>query len=99
MSDESVRLDGNAVAGMMAEIFTFDLTEAQSTCGGCGRTEPLGALLVYGGEMGAVLRCPTCERAEMRIAHIRERYWIDMRGVTALRIAPSLPVMTVTLPS
>ncbi len=98
MNQDSLRLDGNAAAGMLAELFTFEMTEAQSTCAGCGRTEPLGALLVYGGEMGMVLRCPTCERAQVRIAQVRRHYWIDMRGITALRIAPSAPVMA-TKPS
>ena len=29
MSDESLRLDGNAAAGMLEEIFTFEMTVAQ----------------------------------------------------------------------
>lgn len=96
MSGEPQRLDGNAAAGFLAEIFTFDMTSAQSTCEGCGRTGPLGVLLLYGGEMGAVLRCPTCDHAQIRITRIPEhdgrlgQYYMDMRGTALLRIIPSM---------
>jgi uncharacterized protein DUF6510 len=91
MSDEPFRLDGNAAAGVLEEIFTFEVTSAQSTCAGCGRTAPLGALLLYGGQMGIILRCPACERVELRVACHGDQegqYWIDMRGMTTLRIGP-----------
>jgi hypothetical protein len=91
MGDEPFRLDGNAAAGVLEEIFTFEVTSAQSTCAGCGRTAPLGALLLYGGQMGIVLRCPACERVELRVARHggqEGHYWIDMRGMATLRIGP-----------
>lgn len=92
MGDEPRRLDGNAAAGMLEELFTFEVTSAQSTCAGCGRIAPLGALLLYGGEMGIVLRCPGCGRVELRVARHGGQdgqYWIDMRGMTTLRGAPT----------
>src|SRR5512146_1149351 len=94
VSDEFLRLDGNAAAGVLEEIFTFEVTSAQSTCAGCGRAAPLGALLLYGGEMGIILRCPGCGQVELRVARHggqEGRYWIDMRGMTALRGAPIIP--------
>ncbi|MGD9890429.1 MAG: DUF6510 family protein [Dehalococcoidia bacterium] len=93
-SDEALRLDGNAAAGMLSEIFAHDMTGAESTCAGCGRTMPLGGLMLYGGQMGAVLRCPTCDWVQLRMVHVPERggeYWMDMRGMSSLRIAPALP--------
>lgn len=92
--DEPLRLDGNAAAGVLEEIFAFEVTTAQTTCAGCGRTAPLGALLLYGGEMGIVLRCQGCEGVELRVARhggLGGGYWIDMRGMTTLRIAPASP--------
>ncbi|HEY7023211.1 MAG TPA: DUF6510 family protein [Ktedonobacterales bacterium] len=86
MSDESLRLDGNAAAGLLAEIFPFEMTSAQSECAGCGQTKPLGALMLYGGEMGMVLRCPSCDGVQMRIVRARGRYMIDMRGMSLLQI-------------
>lgn len=94
-SDESRRLDGNAAAGVLGQIFTFEVTSAQSTCAGCGKTAPLGALLLYGGEMGIVLRCPSCGRAELRLARLGgqgDRYMIDMRGMRTLLATPPSPM-------
>lgn len=91
VSGEPFRLDGNAAAGVLEEIFTFEVTSARSTCAGCGRTSPMGALLLYGGEMGIVLRCPACDRVELRVARHggqEGQYWIDMRGMTTLRVVP-----------
>lgn len=95
MSDEPFRLDGNSAAGLLAEIFPFEMTSAQSTCAGCGRTGPLGTLLRYGGEMGTVLRCPACSGVQLRIVRTygrNEQYWIDMRGMSTLVITPAIPV-------
>lgn len=92
MSDESLRLDGNAAAGLLAEIFPFEMTSAQSSCAGCGQIRPLGALLLYGGEVGAVLRCPSCDCVQLRIVRARGRYMIDMRGVRLLQIEATPPM-------
>ena len=87
--DEALRLDGNAAAGVLAEIFVMEMTSAQVTCAQCGRTGPLGSLLLYGGQVGTVLRCPTCDSVELRIARIHGQYWMDMRGMSMMRVAPA----------
>jgi hypothetical protein len=46
----------------------------------------VGTLMLYGGEMGAVLRCPSCDGVQMRIVRARGRYLLDMRGMTVLQI-------------
>lgn len=94
MGNEPLRLDGNAAAGVLGEIFTFEMTTAQCICAGCGQTGPLGTLLLYGGEMGIILRCPACQRPLLRVARDvgpDGQYWIDMRGMKSLRIAPTVP--------
>ena len=92
MNEESLRLDGNAAAGLLGEIFAVEMTSAQCTCAHCGHVAPLGDLMLYGGQVGTVLRCPTCEQVQMRVVRIPERggqYWIDMRGMSILRITPT----------
>ncbi len=97
-SDEARRLDGNAAAGLLAEVFVLEMSSAQSTCAHCGRTWPLGALLMYGGQIGTVLRCPTCDYVQLRIVRVPEhgghpgQYCLDMRGMTLLRMARSTPM-------
>jgi hypothetical protein len=92
MDDADLRLDGNAAAGLLAEVFRWEMTTAQATCAGCGASAPVGALAVYGHGMGAILRCPGCDTAVVRVARTRGRLWLDLRGARALRIEADAPV-------
>jgi hypothetical protein len=87
MNDSDLRLDGNAAAGLLAEVFAFDVTTAEAVCSGCGAVGPAGALAVYGLTMGAILRCPTCDNAVVRISRVKSGYWLDLRGMSVLRVA------------
>jgi Family of unknown function (DUF6510) len=81
------KLDGNAAAGILQEIFPFEMTLVQATCTNCGATDAIGALAVYMHGMGTIVRCPSCDNALIRVAHVKGRYWLDMRGVRVLRIS------------
>lgn len=83
------RLDGNVVGGVLGDIFPFEMTSALATCAGCGLTDPIGAFMAYAHGMGTVVRCPSCDTALIRLAHVRGRYWVDMRGVRVLQLASS----------
>ena len=89
-----MRLDGNAAAGILSEIFVPDVTTARATCANCGATRPLGALLVYAHGMGTVMRCPSCDAVVLRVAHPRTQVWLDLTGarlvVMAAAAAPSV---------
>jgi hypothetical protein len=76
-------LDGNAVAGLLAEVFAADVTTALGTCGGCGAVEPVGAVRVYKAA-GYVLRCPHCEAVLAKLVTDGTRTWLDLRGVASL---------------
>jgi hypothetical protein len=89
VDDHDLRLDGNAAAGLLSEIFGFEITVNWSTCAGCGATHQVGALMAYMHAMGTVLRCPGCDNALIRIGRGRERYWLDLRGVRCLEIVES----------
>ena len=80
------KLDGNAAAGILQAIFPFDMTMAQITCTGCGTTNMMGATAAYIHGMGTVLRCPVSDTVLIRVAQIRGRYLLDMRGVRVLEI-------------
>lgn len=81
------KLDGNAAAGILQEIFPFEMTLVQATCTGCGANNAIGALAAYMHGMGTVLRCPSCDTVLIRVAQTRGRYWLDMRGVRVLQIS------------
>jgi hypothetical protein len=85
VTDVDQRLDGNAAAGLLAEIFSFDITTAVTVCAGCGLSGPVAKLLLYAVEMGAILRCPGCDTALIRASHLRDTYWLDLSGTRVLR--------------
>jgi len=90
MKQSDLKLDGNAIAGLLREIFTMEMTTAQSTCAGCGKVHAVGRVDVYLNAPGAVVRCPACEQVLMRIVHARGRYWLDLTGTRCLEFeAPS----------
>ena len=86
MQSEEMRLDGNAVAGVLRDLFTIDTTAADATCGGCGRVGPVGALFEYGQEMGVVLRCSACGIAVVRLVRTNTAMYVDFSGLRLLRI-------------
>jgi hypothetical protein len=86
MAEEQTRMDGNAAAGLLAEVFSFEMTTSLARCAGCGTNHLVGALLVYGGPMGMIMRCPGCDTAMIRIALIRDEYALDLRGTRVLRV-------------
>jgi hypothetical protein len=90
MKESKLRLDGNAAGGLLNEIFPFEMTAAKATCGGCGREKPIGELMLYQHEMGAILRCAGCDTALIRITHIRECYRLDLSGMSCLLIAADI---------
>ena len=83
---DELMLDGNAVAGLLQEVFAVEMTTAIGTCGGCGATEPMGALHVFRGA-GVVLRCPHCDAALVKIVRSETRVWVGMPGMNMLEAA------------
>jgi Zn finger protein HypA/HybF involved in hydrogenase expression len=84
MEVADLKLDGNAVAGLLGEIFAFEVTVARSTCAACGAVGEVGSLHAYVQAPGAVVRCPRCEAVLMRIVRSDDRLWLEVRGVRSL---------------
>jgi Zn finger protein HypA/HybF involved in hydrogenase expression len=82
---DALTLDGNAVAGLLREVFAVEMTTALETCAGCGATEPIGGVRLYRGA-GVVLRCPHCESVLVKIVQGRAGSWISLEGARALEI-------------
>ena len=83
---DSIRLDGNAAAGILSEIFAPDLTTGRAKCAGCGKTRTIGTLHVYAHGMGMIMRCPGCEGVILRVARTPTRLWLDARGAVSIVI-------------
>ena len=82
---DELRLDGNAAAGTLGEVFSFEVTTAEFACDGCARIGRLGEAMVYEvRDLGTIVRCPSCDNALIRLAHNRGRYMVDFRGTRYL---------------
>lgn len=79
-------LDGNAMAGTLAEVFAVDVTRAAVTCVGCGRVSAVAALVLWGPAPGLVARCPGCADVVLRVVRGPDRAWLDLRGTVSLSI-------------
>jgi hypothetical protein len=86
---EALRLDGNAAAGILSEVFVPDLTAARATCAHCGATRSVGALLVYAHGMGTVVRCPSCDAVVLCVTRTATQVWLDATGARRIIIAPA----------
>ena len=91
----ALRLDGNVAAGILSEVFVRDITTTRAMCANCGSIRPLGALPLYGQNMGAVMRCPTCDAVVLRVVRTPRQLWVDPTGARLLLMAdatsPSVP--------
>ena len=83
---ESTRLDGNAAAGVLTQVFCGEPSDALVVCAGCGATSAVGALMAYGLELGAILRCQHCDTAVLRLGAAGAMMWLDLRGAVSLRV-------------
>jgi DNA-directed RNA polymerase subunit RPC12/RpoP len=80
-------LDGNAVAGDLAEVFGTDMTRALGQCAGCGDQSALAQEHAYVDCPGTVLRCPGCGDALLRMVRTPSRVCLDTSGLSALSFA------------
>jgi Zn finger protein HypA/HybF involved in hydrogenase expression len=83
-----MKLDGNAIGGLLGEIFAMEMTVAESTCAGCGAVHQIGRVDVYMNAPGVVVRCPSCGQVQMRIVRGPSRYWLDLTGIRCLELRP-----------
>ena len=83
---DPLMLDGNAVAGLLQEVFAVEMTTANGTCNACGATNQVGAHHVFRGA-GVVMRCPDCGEVLVTIVRNDARIWISFTGVRMLQVA------------
>jgi hypothetical protein len=60
MDERELVLDGNALAGLLAELMGVDATVALATCAACGSAGPLAGTAVYAHAPSPVVRCRRC---------------------------------------
>jgi uncharacterized protein DUF6510 len=77
-------VDGNAIGGLLIDVFGTEMTAAGSTCGTCGASRPVAELVVYQRAPGTVVRCRTCGSVLMVFVKAHDVMCIDLAGLAAL---------------
>ncbi len=83
---QSLMLDGNALAGLLHELFEAEMTVAPVECATCGRYGEMGSLWAFVESPGYILRCPGCQNIIMRVAVTPQQVYVDARGAAYLCI-------------
>ncbi len=88
VDENELRLDGNALAGRLRDIFAREMTSAILSCDSCGHAGPIGAAHLYMGDdaPGAVLRCEGCEAALLVLVEHDDRWRLGTPGLRWLEI-------------
>jgi ribosomal protein S27E len=80
-------VDGNAIGGLLNDVFGREATDAFGRCATCGAESFVGALRVYRAA-GVVVRCPSCGAVLMRFVEGRGQVWVDLGGLLGSGLQP-----------
>ena len=89
MDDSAMMLDGNALAGMLSEVFVTDVTASRCACAWCGLVAALAEHRLYmnPGAPGGVLRCHACDGMMLVFVQRDDRLRVGMPGVRWMDVA------------
>ena len=77
-------LDGNAIAGLLFDVFGAELTSATGECVSCGARGPIAETAVYLRAPGTVVRCRSCGSVLMVLVTVRGTKCVDLSGLARL---------------
>lgn len=80
----TVALDGNAIGGLLRDVFGAELTNQRGVCDHCADEAAVAECTVYLGGPGAVVRCRSCGGLLMVLVEIRGVVCVDLDGLRSL---------------
>ena len=80
-------LDGNAIGGLLFDLFGVEMTTATGVCAHCGAAGEVATLVVYLQAPGTVIRCRSCGEVLAVIVDRRGVKCVDLRGLAAIERA------------
>ena len=81
---EDSALDGNAIGGLLHEVFGTEMTTVIGTCASCGAVRQVAELVVYRPGLGTVVRCRSCHSVLMVFVAVRGITCVDLAGLASL---------------
>jgi hypothetical protein len=79
-----VIVDGNALAGALAEVLGPEPTVVELRCAGCDRLGAVGLTTVYRTAMGSVARCRGCDTVLVTVVESGEQRWVGLPGTRTM---------------
>ncbi len=80
-------LDGNAIAGLLWDVFGAEMTTATGECANCRRSGPVAETVVYLRAPGIVVRCRNCLAILAVFVTVHDATCVDLRGLARLERA------------
>jgi Family of unknown function (DUF6510) len=80
MTMDDQHIDGNGIAGLLAEIAGADMTNVLRTCQSCRDRRAVGEHRAYR-SAGVVLRCPSCADVALVIGMQDTRLVVEWHGI------------------
>jgi predicted Zn finger-like uncharacterized protein len=80
-------LDGNAIGGLLIDVFGEEMTTAPTNCPSCRASALLAG--VYLRAPGTVVRCRSCSGVLMVLVSMHGITCVDSRGLAAPRRGPT----------
>jgi hypothetical protein len=77
-------LDGNAIGGLLVDVFGVEMTAAKGVCANCGAAGEVATFVVYLEAPGTVVRCRSCGEVLMVVLERRGINCVDLGGLAAL---------------
>lgn len=76
-------LDGNAIGGLLIDVFGAEMTAAETSCPSCRAGALLAEAAVYLRAPGTVVRCRSCSGVLMVLVSVRGIMCVDSQGLAA----------------
>jgi hypothetical protein len=82
----ATQLDGNVLAGALANLFVPDITGLQARCTNCSQVAPIAEAVVYPDAPGLVARCRSCDHVLAAIVDTGDRMYLSLSGLSAIEL-------------
>jgi uncharacterized protein DUF6510 len=77
-------LDGNAIAGLLVDVFGDEMTMATGVCATCNTPNVFAEMTVYLRAPGTVARCWNCHNVVMVFTEVHGVVCVDLFGLAAI---------------
>ncbi|MDL5351432.1 DUF6510 family protein [Microbacterium sp. zg-YB36] len=84
-------VDGNALAGLLADVFATDITVAVMVCAGCGARGPLGGADVEDDGVAAIVRCRSCTHTMLTVLRCADGLTLRVGALDRIELPREIP--------